>query len=582
MTVTEKIKKIAGILWRDNRKQLLWEIGGIGLLMATNGLQTCFPKMLIETLETAAFRRVVWVVIAFGLGQLLLQSLSHAVAFAKCKTGAAFDLKMTDRLAKAASRSDYEKYTSFTFRENLHFAHKCLQDRCMQTVVESAFAILGDLLAILLLLYVVSFSTWWIWLLVALSIGITGVCETVRANYNFKSYRRQSENDLRMRYARDRLTWREYAKEARLFHMYDYVTHTANYYIDLLADMQKLRAKKAFSLHLVLYIFDFLQRIAVFAFVAYQLYIQAISVADFSMLTVAIMSIFALNTSIATNFVRIYDAAKYVSALLEVLSVPERVDAAPLSLPPAFTIRFDRVDFAYPDQKERALKDLSCTLKSHRIYGIVGENGSGKTTFVHLLMGLFKPSGGTIYLNDADVSGMDTDTYYQLFSPVFQDYNMYAYSAAENVAMFSGASPAIREKMNEFGFSGLPMDAHIGSAYEQGIELSGGEAQKIAILRAIHKDAPIFILDEPTSALSAQGEFELYERLRNEFRGKTVFFISHRLASCRLCDEILVFEKGSISERGNHETLMRAQGVYAKMFRAQASLYNTDAVKETL
>jgi len=567
------IKKNVGYIWRFNRNYLIVVV--IGMILPVLNTLSCsyFPKVLIDSLQGEDFDRTWKVILFFCLLQLVIAVVLHVVSYWKMSGEERLNIKLTSMLAKTAVASDYEKYEDYRFREKIGYANQCVKEKCMEQTIEKIMLVFSDVVTIISLLYIVSFVGWWLWLFAAVSVAVTGICEYIRTNYNFNVYRDRYQIDQRMLYARDRLTWRDYAKETRLFHMYDYVTYIANFYMDLLSDIQKEQAKKTFSLYIILALLEAIQRGLVFSIVAWQLYTQTISIADFSMATVAIMNLFLRNNDIVRNLIQIYDISRYVKTFLEVVQEKPEAAAAQILLKERFEIRFEHVSFSYPGEKTEAVKDISHSFCSGKIYGIVGENGGGKTTFVNLLMGLYHPAQGKILLDGRDSAEFASGAWFELFSPVFQDYNMYAYRVLENVGMFHADALSVQKKMEEYDLAWLKPDAYITSAYEQGVEISGGEAQKIALLRAINKDAPVFVMDEPTSALSASAEFDLYARLREEFKGKTVFLISHRLASCRLCDEILVFQEGRVIESGTHEALMEACGVYAEMFCAQAKLY---------
>ena len=241
-------------------------------------------------------------------------------------------------------------------------------------------------------------------------------------------------------------------------------------------------------------------------------------------------------------------------------------------------IAFNDVSFKYEGRDDFALSNVNADFINGKKYALVGANGSGKTTFTNLLMGLFTPTSGEITLNGINIADIEKASYARLFSPVFQDFNIYAYTVAENISMENEVDrDAARELLRKISFYKIDnedMDKYVSKEYcDDGIEFSGGEMQKIAIARALIKTSPIVILDEPSSALSPQSEVMLYRMIDEVLVDKTVFYISHRLASCILCDEILVFDKGKIVEKGSHEALMNAGQLYCRMFNAQRSLY---------
>lgn len=249
----------------------------------------------------------------------------------------------------------------------------------------------------------------------------------------------------------------------------------------------------------------------------------------------------------------------------------------------AYEIKFENVSFAYPGTDTPALKRISLTITPGQKLAVVGLNGAGKTTFVKLLLRLYEPTEGRILLNGVDIREYNTQSYYRLFSPVFQDMECYAFTLAENVSMKPGAmtdrklvrtcicNAGLENKLKEWK-KGIDTDI-LKLLHNDGVILSGGERQKLALARALYKNAPIVVLDEPTAALDAMAESRLYEDFDQLVHGKMAVYISHRLASTRFCDAIAMFEDGELVEYGHHSELMTAGGRYSRMFEMQAKYY---------
>lgn len=247
-----------------------------------------------------------------------------------------------------------------------------------------------------------------------------------------------------------------------------------------------------------------------------------------------------------------------------------------------YQVEFKNVSFKYPGSEAWALRNVSMKFQIGKRLAIVGENGSGKTTFIKLLCRLYDPQEGEILLNGIDIRKYRYDDYMGVFSIVFQDFQLISQSLGSNVAGSIDYDPQrVKQTLADAGFGprleSLPkgLDTQLYKDYgEDGIEVSGGEAQKIAIARALYKDAPFIILDEPTAALDPMAEAEIYAKF-NEISGdKTAIYISHRLSSCKFCDEILVFDRGSILQQGTHEALLeQSSGKYAQLWNAQAQYY---------
>jgi ATP-binding cassette subfamily C protein len=256
-----------------------------------------------------------------------------------------------------------------------------------------------------------------------------------------------------------------------------------------------------------------------------------------------------------------------------------------LSRPPRLEV--EGLCFRYPGQETDALRDINVKIEPGERLAIVGLNGAGKTTFVKLLTRLYEPRAGRVLVDGRSARDYSREEYYSLFSPVFQDIHCFAFSLAENVALAPKGEfdrDRVMDCLERAGLGdkvrSLPqgIDQILLRQLElDGIELSGGECQKLALARALYKDAPVLILDEPTAALDALAEERTYLQFDELSRGKTAIYISHRLASTRFCDRILVFDGGRISEMGSHGELLAAGGGYARLFELQAQYYQEDA-----
>ena len=245
-------------------------------------------------------------------------------------------------------------------------------------------------------------------------------------------------------------------------------------------------------------------------------------------------------------------------------------------------IEFRNVSFRYPGQKAWALHNINLTLHSGEKLSIVGENGSGKTTFVKLLTRLYDVTEGKILLDGRDIRSINLDEYRGLFSAVFQDFKLFSFTLRENVELDQNLSDeevvsyleqaGLQEKINR-----LPngISTQVNREFdEHGFEPSGGEAQKIALARALARSAPVVILDEPTAALDPRAEYDLYMRFAKLTEGKSAVFISHRLSSSQFCDHIAVFSNGRIIEYGTHEELVERNGIYSELYTLQAQFYD--------
>ncbi len=277
---------------------------------------------------------------------------------------------------------------------------------------------------------------------------------------------------------------------------------------------------------------------------------------------------------------------EFLRTSFEFLDLPDRMYQGSLTTEKRadrqYEVEFKDVSFKYPGSEDYALRHVSMKFKVGERLAVVGRNGSGKTTFIKLLCRLYDPTEGQILLNGIDIRKYKYEDYLQVFAVVFQDFQLLAFPLGQNVAAAQDYDRKRAEKclrMAGFGerLDSMPegLDTCLYREFdEKGVEVSGGEAQKIALARALYKDAPFIVLDEPTAALDPIAEYEVYSHFDELVSDKTAIYISHRLSSCRFCDEIAVFDHGQVVQQGSHDSLLADEnGQYAKLWHAQAQYY---------
>ena len=247
-----------------------------------------------------------------------------------------------------------------------------------------------------------------------------------------------------------------------------------------------------------------------------------------------------------------------------------------------YEIEFRNVSFKYPNSDVYVLKNINTKLSIGKKQAFVGTNGAGKTTFIKLLCRLYDPTEGEILLNGIDIRKYDYEEYMQLFAFVFQDFKLFSFSLGQNIAANrTYDEDKIKECMKKVSFYDrfrtMPEGAEsylYKDISADGVEISGGEAQKIALARALYKETPVIVLDEPTASLDPIAEAQVYADFSNMVDNKTAIYISHRLSSCQFCDEITVFDKGKIVQKGAHDKLVgETAGKYSELWNAQAKYY---------
>jgi ABC-type multidrug transport system fused ATPase/permease subunit len=329
-----------------------------------------------------------------------------------------------------------------------------------------------------------------------------------------------------------------------------------------------------------------------FAMIAYRVFTGEIMIGDYTLLTGALTSIAGSVSTLISASSTVYEGTLFIDNLMTFMDYEQTIApriATPLKVRHGeqHTIVFDHVSFRYPGTERDVLKDINMTLVPGESLVLVGLNGAGKTTLLKLLTRLYDPTEGRILLDGEDLRDYDVQDLYRMFGIIFQDFGKYAESAGENIH-FGNISKLMEEKelreAAEASGAAEFIDAFpegyatpLMRIFEQeGMELSGGQWQKLAISRAFYSDCDVLILDEPTAALDALAEQEIYNQFDRLRQGKTTIFVSHRLSSATVASKIVVLEYGTIIEEGNHRTLMQKQGRYFELFSTQAARYRED------
>lgn len=374
-------------------------------------------------------------------------------------------------------------------------------------------------------------------------------------------------------------------KDIRLYGMEKYlmkITKQQNFNV---FKLQNNNEKKVLKYAIPFNILQNLFNVMIYCYVIYICSQELIQLGDIAQYVSSIGLLVSAIVSIFGNIQGLLNNNKYLVSYFKFLDLPTKeTKINKLSFNDHIeTIEFKNVSFKYPNSEVYSLKNFNFTFKKDVHYSIVGMNGAGKTTIVKLLSGLYTPTEGEILLNGINIEDINCEDYRKLFGIVFQDFKLFSFTLAQNIAHNQVYEiKKINDLIEKVGLSELvnreelKEEMYLYKNYDNsGIEVSGGEAQKIAIARALYNESSFVILDEPTAALDPVAEYEIYKKLTEITKGRTAIYISHRLSSCKLCDEILVIEKGELVQVGSHEKLVSDEGnKYFQLWQAQAQYYN--------
>ena len=396
----------------------------------------------------------------------------------------------------------------------------------------------------------------------------------------------------RMNYMVTLVTTDSYAKEVKLFGLGGYFIERYRIIASRFYSSQRAQVTQRYLTGFALGNISTIATSVTYLYVALQAIVGRLTLGDLSLYTAAAQSVQSSIQGILGGFSGMYEHNLYLNNLFELMetrsSMPITQTPVKVPVPMRGEIRFEHVTFAYPGAEKAALTDLSFTVIAGETLAVVGRNGAGKTTLFKLICRLYDPNEGRILIDGVDIRDFDPSALREQVGAMFQDYVTYQATASENIGLGSVQDIGNRKSIESAGrqagadelISNLPegYDTALGKWFDAGVNLSGGEWQKVALARAFMRDARILLLDEPTSALDAQAEYDLFERLHSLTKGRTAVYISHRFSTVRRADRIVFLEHGKLVEEGTHEELMHLNGRYARLFRMQASAYTGEEV----
>jgi ATP-binding cassette subfamily B protein len=582
--------------------RLIWDaspslVMGMAFIMLLQGVTPLATVIIARLLIDGALQGIMYGTIQPVVLPAILQLVVNLINRFCMRLHATLQILLNHRLSdhmtllilRKASTLDLTFFENAEFYDRLTRARQEVINKPLLLIVQ-LFSLGSSLVTTIVMLGLLFQLSWWL-ALVALVVPIPSFLADSR--YGLRNYWRalwQSPRKRQQLYIVDLLTTDTYNKEIKQFNLTHFFTERYHVLSDQMYQEDKQLQAKHICISLLWSLLPMLASAGLYFYVAFQAIQRRISLGALTQYTIAINEVSRNCQGMLDSLSEIYEYHLFINTLFDFLAYEPQIVApahpAHLEIPvgtEGLDIEFHNVSFTYPGKSEPVLKNISFTLHAGESVALVGQNGVGKTTLVKLLTRLYNPDEGEILIGGCNIKEYDPHELREQIGVIFQDYVKYHMTAGENIgigrvteienhtlvdsaARKSGADRIIARLDKGY-------DAMLGRRFEQGVDLSGGEWQKLALARAFMRDTPILILDEPTSALDAQAEYDIFQSFRHLTAGRTVIFVSHRFSTVRLADRIFVIEQGHIIESGSHQELLDLRGKYTELFNLQAEAY---------
>ncbi len=577
-------------LWKMDRVFFFWFLGEIPVAVALPLVSSYFSKVLIDRIGAGVpFRQLLTVCLTF-LGTLLTLQFFKNLTRAKCRARRYYPttIYQSEMCRLRYYSTDYENTEKQDFKEVFGYAQgdACHGNCAAEYLWQEISRTLIDTLGIVTYGSLIAVLNPIIFIAVAVLAVLTSFTTRIEASYREK-HKHECEKEIRKKgYLHNLSDNFAVAKDIKLYNLQDWLDKMMRDYQTFILLWERKCSLRGLWAAILAGLMSFAQNAVVYLVLIERLLNGGITVGEFVFYFGIVSSIAGFLQGIGFDVAELCTRADKIAYYRELFDYPTHFNHGKgCALPQApVTIELRDVWYRYDGASDYTLKGINLTIQGGESLALVGINGAGKTTLIKLICGMYTPTKGEILVGGRHIREYNIEEYYTMISAVFQNLYTPAFTCFEFVASYDPARPNAREeaieamkKANIYDkIASLTngIDTHlVKGVYDDGVDLSGGELQKLVLARAIYKNGSILVLDEPTSALDPIAENKLYLQYRELTRGKTSLYISHRFASTRFCDRIVLLENGVIQESGTHEELMRQNGRYAYMFGVQSKYY---------
>ncbi len=585
--VSRTLRYFFPVAWRFRKSYfLLWIVKAVCEICQPFVSIIMTPLLVDELLGGRNVRLLVTYTAILVLAEAVLSASSSLIGIKLEKVAVIFENFFTEEMSKRVMTLDFQLTEDKQALDQIEKARTGMNwySGGVQGLTSQFFNILSNALKIIGVIAVIAINAPLLVPVTAVLLVINTILKKKINEIEIRSFHELSKENRVFGYVLFRLAQFQYGKDIRLYSAEKMMYDKAGAITDSMTSKWKKQADDTLPVNLKMSVVDVIRDIATYFYLGFLVIIGRITIGTFSQLLNAGAVFHASVQNVIWGVQEIIKSSGYAYEYVKFMDYPAAMykGIRRITGNNRHTIEFRNVSFTYPNTEIKVLNNVSITLKQGEHLSVVGLNGAGKTTFIKLLCRLYDPTEGAIIMNDFNVRKYDYRQYLDLFSVVFQDLSLLAVPLGNNVAAAANwntekAEYYLREVGFDERYEEMPkkLETPLYKNFdEDGVNISGGEAQKIALARALYRDAPFIILDEPTAALDPVAEAEIYTNFDRIVGDKTAIYISHRLSSCRFCDKIAVFDKGKIVQVGTHEELLADKnGKYYELWYAQAQYY---------
>ncbi len=578
-------------LWNFDKRLIFILIAEVFMVAVAPFPNIIFAGEIVDSItEKKSFKAVlIYIALMFGLNLFIITFrtlMSKAKSFLVLKLTNKFDTDVNQKCLNL----DYESFNDSSMQDRIQMVNQAVRGNNYFTGITTVFSIISHIITLIGIVAIMGMLSMWMYIIASAILALQALLYYIRLKHDRKYAEDSAPERRKNNYVSQLSKSVKNKKDIVIFGAAKFILKKLQTFQESVLDIEKRQINESAFFDIMISLLNVCFQISAYILIGIKAFNGTVSIGDFTAGVAALINFMTTSSFVTSSIVNYNDNLFYIKQYKSFCSMRSKSDKKERSIKlddldiEKIEFEFRDVSFRYPNSTSYVLKNINLKINNKERLGIVGYNGAGKTTFTLLLTRMYDPTDGAIYLNGVDIRDIDYDEYQKIISTVSQDFSLLSFSLLENIALTDDVSEEQRDEilmlLKENGLSERLKKLYRGldtpvtkTLSASGVDFSGGEQQKIAIVRALYKNSPILIFDEPTSALDPSAEHEVFQKFADMSKDKTTILISHRIYSTRFCDKIAVFDKGQIKEYGTYDQLIDMKGLYYIFYQQQAEYF---------